>query len=188
MSARDDLARAASEARAQIEDAKHALASSRAKRAGGPARSAREAEQQLHALRGAIADDLRSLRGQARGLDPTARRGARTAAIAGVTGLVGLVGAGLAARGAVNRGSQRRTVQRQALALAAALADQAAFPAVTSPGTRTQPRTAGGRRGTAFTLLAVGAAVAAAAVAQRRRTAPIDPDDLWLPERTVGPA
>jgi hypothetical protein len=187
MSARDDLTRAASEARAQIEDAKHALASSRAQRAGGPARSAREAEQQLHALRGAIAEDLQSLRGQARGLDPTARRGARTVAIAGVTGLVGLVGAGLAARGAVNRGSQRRAVQRQALALAAALADQATFPAMTSHGTRTKPRTAGRRR-SSFTLLAVGAAVAAAAVAQRRRTAPIDPDDLWLPELTVGPA
>jgi len=188
MSARDDLARLANEARSQIEDARAGLTGAREARAGGPARDARQAEQQLHALRGAIAADLRSLRGRARDIDPTAQSGARTAAIAGVTGLVGLVGAGLAARSAVNRGAERRSMQRQALALAAALADQAV-----TPSGPTRARTSGtsrrsGRGGSTLALLVVGAAAAAAGIAWQRRTAPIDPDDLWLPERSVGPA
>jgi hypothetical protein len=188
MSARDDLTRAAAEARAQVDDARQALTRTREARAGGPARDARQAEQQLHALRGAIADDLRSLRGRVGALDPSARRGARTAAVAGVTGLVGLVGAGLAARGTLRRGAERRSVRRQALALAAALADQVgASTGRTGPGATLASRP-GRRRGPVLALLTVGAAVAVMGVAQQRRSAPIDPDDLWLPERTAGPA
>ena len=185
MSARDDLERAAAEARTQVGAARDALAASRDARGGGEARNARQAEDQLHALRGAVADDVRALRDRLTGLDASTRRGATTAAVAGAGTLAALVGSGFAVRGRVRRGIAQRGVQKQAVAIARALAGEAlgaATSTVAAPATR---RRRG--RGALIAALAVGAAVAGAAVVQQRR-APVDDDDLWLPERDLGPA
>jgi ATP-dependent exoDNAse (exonuclease V) alpha subunit len=179
MSARDDLARATEEAKAQVDAARAALTASRDARSGGRAKNAREAERQLQALRGAVVDDIRALRGRLGSLDPSARRGATTAAVVGAGALATLVGSGLAVRGRVRRGIAQRGVQQQAFAIARALAGSA-LDAPGSPSGRS-------RRGTLVTLLAVGAAVAGAAALQQRRGAPVDDDDLWLPERGPGP-
>jgi len=188
MSARDDLARVTDEAREQVRDARAAVAASRETRGGGPAKNARQAEQQLHALRAAVAADVRSLRGRAAGADRTTRAKARTAALTGAGALSAVVGAGLATRRAVSGRVQRRTMQRQASALALALAEQATQAAAGSAGDRSSTRTRRGGRGGLVAVLAVGAAVGAAALVRQRRYAPVDPDDLWLPERTAGPA
>ena len=185
MSARDDLERAASEARAQVGMARDALAASRDARGGGAARNARQAEDQLHALRGAVADDVRALRDRLTGLDASTRRGATTAAVAGAGTLAALVGSGLAVRGKVRRGIAQRGVQKQALAIARAMAGDA-FGTGTSMSAAPASRRRRGR-GALFAALAVGAAVAGAAVVQQRR-APVDDEDLWLPERDLGPA
>lgn len=185
MSARDDLERAASEARAQVGAARDALSASRDARGGGEARNVRQAEDQLHALRGAVADDVRALRDRLTGLDASTRRGAATAAVAGAGTLAALVGSGLAVRGRVRHGIAQRGVQKQALAIARAMAGEAlgsASAAVGAPATR---RRRG--RGALIAALALGAAAAGAAVMQQRR-APVDDDDLWLPERDPGPA
>lgn len=182
MSARDDLTRATEEAKAQVEAARAALAASREARSGGRAKNAREAERQLSALRGAVVDDVRALRGRLGALDPAARRGATTTAVVGAGALATLVGSGLAVRGQVRRRIAQRGVQQQAVAIARALAGS----------TLDAPRSPSGRsrrgRGTLITLLAVGAAAAGAAAFQQRRGAPVDDDDLWLPERGPGPA
>jgi len=187
MSARDDLTRASDEARAQVQAAREALAASRSARAGGSAKNARQAEQQLHALRGAVADDVRALRDRLSSLDPTARRGTVTAAAAGAGGLVALVGSGLAVRSRVRRGLAQRGIQQQALAIARAMVTQTLD--APSPSADRGSRRRGGRRGggALLTLLAVGATVAGAAIAQQRRSTPVDDDDLWLPERGPGP-
>jgi hypothetical protein len=186
LSARDDLSRAGEEARAQVREARAALAASREARAGGAAKNARQAEQQLHALRDAVSDDVRALRDRLTGLDASARRGAATATAVGAGTLVTLVGTGLALRGSLRRAAEQRGVHKQALALAAALAAQASGSDDRRAGrARTGRR---GRRGALLTAIAVGAAVTAAAVAQQRRTAPIDDDDLWLPEHDLGRA
>ena len=184
MSARDDLERAAAEARTQVGAARDALAASRDARGGGEARNARQAEDQLHALRGAVADDVRALRDRLTGLDASTRRGAATAAVAGASTLAALVGSGLAVRGRVRRSIAQRGVQKQALAIARAMAGEAlgaASQAAAPVGRRRRGR------GALLAALAVGAAVAGAAVVQQRR-APVDDDDLWLPERDLGPA
>lgn len=180
MSARDDLTRATGEARAQVRSAREALARSREAAAGGPAKDVAQAEVQLGALREAVATDLRQLRARMSGLDPAARRTATVATVAGAGALAAVVGVGFAARGRVRRTLGRRDVQRQARALAEALARQpggAAAPARRSRG--------GGLLAAALTL---GAAAAGAVAVQRQRTGPADPDDLWLPERDAGPA
>lgn len=183
MSARDDLDRAAAEARAQVADARAALAASRAAGAGGAAKNARQAEQQLHALRGAVADDVRALRDRVGGLDDSARRGAAGAAVAGAATLATLVGSGLAVRGRIRSGLKQRDVRRQATAIARALAGEAltTAPTASSPARRRRGR------GALLVTLAAGAAVAGAVLAQQRRSAP-DDDDLWLPERDLGAA
>lgn len=179
MSGREDLARATAEARAQVRAARDALDASRDAVGGGPAKDARQAEQQLERLRGAVAADLRELRGRMTDLDAGTRRGAALAGLAGAGALAALVGSGLAVRGRVRRGLGRREVERQAQAIAAAMARR-------TSGGEDGPR----RRGRAglVTALVVGAAVAGAAVVQQRRSAPVDPDDLWIPERRSGPA
>lgn len=184
MSARDDLERVTSEARTQVGAARDALAASRDARGGGEARNARQAEDQLHALRGAVADDVRALRDRLTGLDASTRRGATTAAVAGAGTLAALVGSGFAVRGKVRRSVAQRGVQKQALAIARAMAGEAL--GATTSGTVSSTRRRGGR-GALIAALAVGAAVAGAAIAQQRR-APVDDDDLWLPERDLGPA
>jgi hypothetical protein len=173
MSARDDLEQAAQAARRQVEDAREALARTRADAAGGPARSAKHAEQQVEAIRGAIERDLRTLRDRATGVSITAPGPARTAALAAGAGLIAVVGiAALGGRG-VRRARARRDIDRQARALATALARQA--DEVMSDARR-------GRSG--LLLAAAGAAIAVGAgVVANRRNRPIDPDDLWLPER-----
>ena len=185
MSARGDLERAAAEARTQVDAARDALAASREARGGGEARNARQAEDQLHALRGAVADDVRALRERLTGIDASTRRGAVTAAVAGAGSLAALVGSGLAVRGRVRRGITQRGVQRQALALARAMAGEA-LGAATSTVAAPPARRHRGRAALIATLV-VGAAVAGAAVVQQRR-APVDDDGLWLPERDLGPA
>lgn len=190
MSARDDLSRATDEARAQVRAAREALASSRDARTGGVAKDVDQAEQQLAALRDAVAEDLRVLRGRVTGLGDAERRGATIAGIAGAGALATLVGTGLAVRGRVRRVLAQREVQQQARAIASAMARQAADAAadVLAAGTRagTRAGSRGGRRrgrGALLAALTVGAAVAGAVVVQQRRNAPVDPDDLWLPER-----
>lgn len=185
MSARDDLERAAAEARAQVGAAREALTASREARGGGEAKDARQAEQQLHALRGAVADDVRALRDRLTSLDASTRRGVATAAVAGAGTLAALVGSGLAVRGRVRRSIARRGVQQQALAIARAIADES-LGATTSKGSTPPARRRRGR-GALLTALVVGAAVGGAAILQQRR-APADDDDLWLPERDLGPA
>jgi hypothetical protein len=184
MSTRDDLTRAADEARTQVDAAREALAAARDARSGGRARDLRQAEQQLESLRSAVADDVRGLRDRLVSVDPSARRGATIAAAAGAGALAALVGSGLAVRSRVRRASEQRGVQRQALAIARAMVGQqldAIVPTVTgAPGRRRG-------RGALLGVLAVGAAVAGAALVQQRRDAPVD-DDLWLPERDLGPA
>jgi hypothetical protein len=196
MSTRDDLTRAADEARAQVTAARDALAASRDARTGGSAKNLRQAEQQLESLRTAVADDVRALRDRLVALDPSARRGATVAAVAGAGALATLVGTGLAVRGRVRRGVAERGVQKQALAIARALVGQqldvAGATALGASGGASggAPGRRRGRGGRAALLgvLAVGAAVAGAAIVQQRRNAPVDDEDLWLPERDLGPA
>jgi hypothetical protein len=185
MSMRDDVTRAGDEARSQVQAARDALAASRTARGGGPAKNAREAERQLAALRGAVADDVRALRDRVGGLDPAARRGAATVAGASAAAVATLVGSGLALRGSLRRASQQRGLRHQATALALELARQAAGPQDgAGSGARRGRRT--GRR-LVGALVVVGAVAGAAVVAQRRN-APIDDADLWLPEQDLGPA
>jgi hypothetical protein len=185
MTTRDDLARAADEARAQVQEARDALSASRDARSGGVAKNARQAEQQLHALRGAVADDVRALRDRIVGLDPSARRGVGVTAAVGAGTLTTLLGAGLALRRRVRRGIETRGIEREAVAIAAAMARQALDPTASAPRTVAPRR---GRRATLIAVLVAGAALAGGVVLQQRRTAPVDPDDLWLPEDTPGPA
>jgi hypothetical protein len=193
MTTRDDVTRAADEARAQVGAARDALAASRDARSGGSAKNLRHAEQQLESLRGAVSDDVRALRDRLVGLDPSARRGATVAAVAGAGAIATLVGSGLAVRSRVRRGFEQRGVQRQALAIARAMVGQqldAVVPAALGTSAGAVGRASGRRRGRGALLgvLAVGAAVAGAALVQQRRGAPVDDDDLWLPERDLGPA
>lgn len=179
MSARDDLSRATGEAREQVRAARAALAGSRAERGGGPAKDVAQAEAQLQGLRDAVTDDLRVLRDRVTGMDDRDRRGATLAAVTGAGSLAVLVGTGLAVRGRVRRTLARREVQQQARAIATAMARQAADAMASTDAPRS-----GGRRGGLLSVLAIGAAVTGFVIEQRRRTAPVDPDDLWLPERT----
>jgi hypothetical protein len=173
VSARDDLEQAAQAARRQVDEAREALARTRAEAAGGPAGSAKRAEQQVEAIRSAIEHDLRTLRERATGVNITAPGPARTAALTAGAGLLAVVGvAALGGRG-VRRARARRDIDRQARALASALARQAS---------EVMPATRRGRGG--LLLAAAGAAIAiGAGVVASRRDRPIDPDDLWLPER-----
>lgn len=187
MSTRDDLTRATDEAREQVRAARDALAASRTSRAGGAARNVAHAEQQLEALRDAVTTDLRVLRDRISGLDDGERRGASLALIAGVGTVAAVVGTGLAVRRSIRRSLGQRDVQRQARAIAAAMARQAAEAVVEAAGT-TSPSGRRRGRGGLLTALIVGAAVAGATAVQQRRTAPVDPDELWLPEREHGAA
>jgi len=192
MSGLDDLNRAADEARDQVRAARDALAASRTARGGAPARSAKEAERQLAALRAAVSDDALLLRDRlAGGQDPAASGALRNAVLATAAAVTGVVGLGLLGRGAVRRGAERRSLQRQAVSLARVFAQQGLTS--TSPGSRprsdasTAPASRG--RGGGILLLALaGAAAAGAVLVQQQRGAPVDPDDLWLPERSPGPA
>jgi hypothetical protein len=185
MSARDDLTRAADEARAQVREARRALSASRQAHGGGGARNARQAEEQLHALRGAVADDVRALRDRLVALEPSARRGAGVAAAVGAGALATVVGSGLALRSRARRRGAERGAERQARTIAAAMARQALDPGGKARGTD-MPRRRG--RGGLLAVLVAGAAVAGVAVVQQRRSAPVDPEDLWLPEDAPGPA
>jgi hypothetical protein len=190
MSARDDLEKAAEQARTQVRAAREALASSRDARGGGRARDAKEAERQLLSLRAAVSADVRSLRDRLSGQDPAASRALRNAALGTSGTIAAVVGAGLVGRSAISRRADRRTVQRQAVALARALAAQDRSRSSDAPTGDSSGSGRSRRRGRGgVTLLAFAGAVAAAALfAQQRRSAPIDPDDLWLPEEPSGPA
>jgi hypothetical protein len=190
MSGLDDLNRAAEQARAQVRQAREALAVSREARDGGPARDRREAERQMLTLRGAVEDDIRALRDRLTGQDPSASRSLRIAALTASGAIAGVVGVAALGRGALSRGSERRRVERQALAVARVLADQARAAAAGVGSATSRPAAPTRRRRGSGTLLlaAVGAAVAGAVIVQQRRAQPVDPDDLWLPEETVGPA
>lgn len=182
----DDLERAADEARSQVREAREALASSRTARGGGRARDAKDAERQLQSLRGAVTEDARLLRKRLSGQDPAATRGLRIAALSASGTVAGIVGAALVGRGALTRRSDRRSLQRQASALARALAAQALTGVAGSEPAPPTPRRRG-RRGVMLLALA-GAVTAGAMIAQQRRIAPVDPDDLWLPVEPSGPA
>lgn len=180
MSARDDLEQAAASARAQVDEARSALAELRAAAGGGPAGSAREAEAQLRTLRTALERDVRTLRGRATMASVTAPGPVRTAAIVVGAGLLAVVSAAVLGRRGVERARSRRRTEQQALALADALARRASDGAADDTGRRRAGR--GGRGALAVTL--AGAALAAGVgIVRERRSRPIDPDELWLPER-----
>lgn len=185
MSAREDLERAAAEARGQVDAARAALAASREARIGGSAKDARQAEEQLHALRDAVGGDVRALRDRLVQLDPAARRGATTAALAGAGALAALVGSGLVVRSRVRRGFEQRGIERQALAIARAMAEGVRAGGGSEGSSPRRGRRRG--RGVLAAVLAAGAAAAGAAIVQQRR-APVDDADLWLPEEDLGPA
>jgi hypothetical protein len=173
MSARADLEQAAQAARRQVEEAREALARTRAAAGGGPADSARQAEAQVEAIRDAIGRDLHTLRERATGVSITAPGPARTAALTAGAGVLAVAGLALLGGRGVRRARTRRDVDRQARALATALARQAGE--VVSDVRRSR---------TGLLLAAGGAALAVgAAIVAERRNRPIDPDDLWLPER-----
>lgn len=183
----DDLDRAAGTARAQVRDARAALAASREAQAGGRARNAREAERQLIALRGAVTSDARELRDRLTGTDPAASRTLGLAAVATTGTIASILGVGLIGRRTLARATERRHIERQAVALGRVLAEQARAAAQDSVGVPASPRRRR-RRGGLLAVATLGAAVAGAVILQQRRTAPIDPDDLWLPEEDLGPA
>jgi hypothetical protein len=145
----------------------------------------------LLALRRAVVDDIRELRGRLTDRDPATSRAVRVATLSAAGGLAAVVGGGLLGRGALTRSAERRRAQRQAISFARALTEHVLPEQLTaglnmrqSPATSRTRR----RRGDAMLLLAVvGAAAAGAMVLQQRRSAPVDPDDLWLPEVTSGP-
>jgi hypothetical protein len=138
MRGREELEQAARAAREQVEEARKALSASRVAVAGGRARTVSEAERQLAALRSALEADVTALRARATNVDLTGAGSARTVAVAGVAGLVAIAGTGIALSQGLTRRSRRREVERQATALAAALArqDRSAVPgrARTGPG------------------------------------------------------
>jgi len=189
----DALERAAESARNQVKASRDALAASRAERSGGPARNARDAEQQLNALRGAVADDVRALRDRLTGKDPAAARRLRIAALTTSGAIAGIVGASVLGRRSATLAAERRQAQRQAIGLARALAEHVlpgSLPdlARAASSTAGRSRPTGRRGGAAVTLALLGTAVAGAVLLQRRRDATVDPDDLWLPEEPIGPA
>jgi hypothetical protein len=190
MSARDDLEQAAEQARSRVREAREALASSRSALGGGPARTAKEAERQLLSLRRSVTDDVLSLRERLSGKDAGATRALRITALSTSGAIAGVVGAGLLSRNAITKRSERRSMQQQAVALARALAEQA-VNAVDRDSAPTAPRSGrrsrGGRRRAALLALA-GATATGVMVAQLRRNATIDEDDLWLPVEPSGPA
>jgi len=173
MKGREELEQAARAARAQMQDARDALTATRVAVSGGRAKSAKQAERQIVALRHALEADVTALRGRASDIDLTRAGSTRTVVTAGIAGLVALAGTGVALSQGFSRRGRRREADRQAIALAAALARQ----------DRSATTSGGRRRGPG--LLLVGAALAAgSAYAWRRRAlGPVDPDDLWLPER-----
>jgi hypothetical protein len=183
----DDLDHAAGAARAQVRDARAALAASREARTGGRARDAREAERQLIALRDAVTTDARELRDRLTGTDPAASRTLGLAALATTGTLASVLGAGLIGRRSLARATERRRIERQASALGRVLAEQARAATQAPVGAAASPRRRR-RGGGLLVVAALGAAVAGAVALQQRRSAPIDPDDLWLPEEDPGPA
>jgi hypothetical protein len=174
MTAREDLEQAAAATRSKVAQARDALARTRAAAGGGPAGSPRRAEEQIESIRTAIEHDVRTLRARAGSVDVTSAGPARTAAIAAGAGLLAVVGVAVAGATGLRRARGRREIDRQARALAAALARQASSAVLDAP-----------RRGRGGSLLAVtGIALAAGVgVIVKRRGRPIDEDDLWLPER-----
>jgi hypothetical protein len=171
MSARRDLEQAAEAARRQVQDARDALARTRATAGGGPAASAQQAEVQVEAIRRTIERDVRTLRERAVALDVNAPGPARTAVLTAGAGLAAAIGIGALGAAGLRRARARRDIDRQARALAGALARQASGVVE-------------GRGRTGLLLAVTGVALAAGAgVLAQRRHRPIDPDDLWLPER-----
>ncbi len=187
MSGRDDIEQAAQQARSQIREAREALAASRTARGGGRARSAREAERQLLSLRRSVAEDAKMLRERFTGQDPAATRTLRIAALGTSGAVAGVVGAALLGRGAITRGSNRRSVQRQAVALARALSAHTLAGASSDASAAAPTRRRRSRSGAVLLVLA-GAVAAGAMLAQQRQSAPPDDDDLWLPVEPAGPA
>lgn len=177
MSARDDLEQAAASAREQVDEARSALAQLRAAAGGGPAGSAREAEAQLRTLRTALERDVTTLRERAPLASVTAPGPVRTAAIVAGAGLLAVVGAGVLGRRGLERARSRRRIEQQAVALADALARRA------SDGDAGGQRDGRGGRGALVVALAGAALAAGVGIVRERRSRPIDPAELWLPER-----
>jgi len=175
MSAQQELEQAAELARQKVDEARAALASTRAAVAGGAARNAKHAEEQLDALRASLSRDLGTLRIRAAGFDLRAGGPLPRAAMAAAAGIAVVIGVGVAASAAGTRQQRRREVERQAAALA-----QALLRAQTSATSSTPARR--GRRSGGLALLVTGAVVAGLA-ARNRRNKPVDDEDLWLPER-----
>jgi hypothetical protein len=180
MSARDDLEQAAASARAQVDEARSALAELRAAAGGGPAGSAREAEAQLRTLRTALERDVTTLRERATVTSVTAPGPVRTAAIVAGAGLLAVVGAGVLGRRGLERARSRRRIEQQAHALADALARRASDGGA---GGSHRQRDGRGGRGALVVALAGAAVAAGIGIVRERRSRPIDPDELWLPER-----
>lgn len=177
MSAQEELQRAADLARQRAAEARAALASTRAAVAGGPARNAKHAEEQLDELRASLGRDVVTLRDRAAAFDPRTGGTLPRAAFVAAAGVALVIGVGVAASAAGTRHQRRRDIDRQAAALAQALL-RAQSNSATPASTRR------GLRSSSIGLLVAGAAVAAALLARNeRRSAPVDDADLWLPER-----
>jgi hypothetical protein len=177
MSAQEELQRAADLARQKADEARAALASTRAAVAGGPARNAKHAEEQLDELRASIGRDVTTLRDRAAAFDPRTGGTLPRTALVAAAGVALVIGVGVVARAAGTRHQRRRDIDRQAAALA-----QALLRAQTTSSTSGSARR--GRRSSSIGLLVAGAAVAAGLVARnKRRDRQVDDADLWLPER-----
>jgi hypothetical protein len=134
-----------------------------------------------------VTDDVRALRGRMTGDGaPSSSRAVRTVALGTAGVIASVVGAGVLGRRAVARSGERRRIEQQAAALARALTERARGAVERESRTARDGRSR--RGGGALALVVVGAAVAGAVTLQQRRRTAIDPDDLWLPEQTVGPA
>jgi hypothetical protein len=177
MSAQEELQRAADLARQRTAEARAALASTRAAVAGGEARNAKHAEEQLDALRASLGRDVTTLRDRAAAFDPRTGGTLPRAALVAAAGVALVIGVGVAASAAGTRQKRRRDIDRQAAALA-----QALLRAQTNSSASAS--TGRNRRSSGLGLLVTGAAVAAGLVVRnKRREAQVDDADLWLPER-----
>lgn len=176
MRAQEEFQRAAERARLSADEARDALRTTRAAVAGGPARNAKHAEEQMDALRTSLGRDIASLRARAATFDPRAGGTIPRAALTAAAGVALVVAVGVAASAAGTRHQRRRDLERQAAALADALRRAQANAASPAPARR-------GRRAGGIGLLVAGAAVAAGLfLRNERRNEPVDDADLWLPE------
>ncbi len=136
MRAQEEFQRAAERARLSADEARDALRTTRAAVAGGPARNAKHAEEQMDALRTSLGRDIASLRARAATFDPRAGGTIPRAALTAAAGVALVVAVGVAASAAGTRHQRRRDLERQAAAPADALRRAQANAASPAPARR----------------------------------------------------